>query len=46
MSNVFLLQVHQDTDQLRTLISILSNDCDVFIHFDKKQCSKTLSDWR
>lgn len=45
MSNVFLLQVHQDTDQLRTLISILSNDCDVFIHFDKKQCSKTLSDW-
>ncbi|MEL8793817.1 hypothetical protein J4Y10_22105 [Escherichia coli] len=40
-----MLQVHQDTDQLRTLISILSNDCDVFIHFDKKQCSKTLSDW-
>ncbi|MDO6678456.1 beta-1,6-N-acetylglucosaminyltransferase [Shewanella sp. 4_MG-2023] len=36
MENIFLIQVHKDTEQLRLLIKILSDVCDICIHVDKK----------
>lgn len=47
MLDAFLLQVHKDSEQLRELISVLSENADVYIHMDGKSKSdyQTLNWW-